>query len=196
MNISELLQNVKRGDVLLTSNPDGLGNVITWFQNLQGDPSIYTHAALFPYDALPKIYEANGTLDIKNITQYIGYKICIIRHKFMTDEAYRKGFREIKDNVGQIYPWHRLLLIGLDNGFNWLFKKLRFKFRSKIARIISRDRPVCSEWVVQFFNSAYIKMGFVNGECWQGKSPDDIDDARIAHPELWETVYEGHLDGK
>jgi hypothetical protein len=236
IEVTQLIKKAEAGDVLLTANPEGLGTVIKWFQELRGDPAVYTHAALiaklslyhyigdkyYVLDANKTVYyngdkyyvldanktvdyngdkyyvlEANKTLDYKPINQYFGKRICLLRNKNMTVEKYAKGFRELFNNLGQKYPYYRLLLQGIDNLCNRLLRVFHVKPLIHVAKLIKFDHPVCSEWVAQFFieGEVPLEQSAKKGEkiSWGGVDPDDFDDWRQKYPEIWETIFEGIL---
>lgn len=195
ITIRELIKIVAPGDVLMTSNPDGLGKYIIMAQEMAGDPAKYTHIAMFglPYEIMQgMIYEANKTLDIHQLDQYIGAPICVIRHAEMTLSKYKIGFAEIEDNLGEKYPYHRLAFHFIDSCCNWLLRNLGFKYRTSIAGKIHLDFHLCSEWIAGHYKKAGLKI-FPKFDKTGGVTPDDFDDARRMYPELWKTIYEGKL---
>lgn len=193
ISIEQLKGIAKAGDILLTSNPQGIGTVIRWFQELQGDPAFYTHTAIIPdsFFITGYILDANGTLDYKTIKKYKNKPICVIRNREMTPELYIKGFiNGLSDNIGQRYPYYRLILHAIDNIGNCLLRKFHVKPKIHTAKLINFDNPVCSEWAAQFFVASGISSFKYD---WEGINPDDFDDCRQKYPEDWETIFEGLL---
>ncbi len=202
ITINKLIEIAEPGDLLLTSNPDGLGTVIRWFQELEGDEAIYTHVAIMPQKYVMErkkmLIEANKVLDYRPIAQYIGKRILLIRHKDMTPETYRKGYKEIKDNLGQKYPYWRLLLHAIDNFSNYFLRLFHVKPLVHVARLVKIDYPVCSEWAAQFLLEADLDLTRnilpeMNIKEWGGINPDHFDDWSQMYPMLWERVFEGRL---
>ena len=108
------------GDVGLTSNPQGLGKAINWAMSLEGDPAVFGHAVLFVQDPDATSFVSNGnmvesswTIRRSNLKKRLK-RMKIIRHRQMTPDLYCKGWPEIEDNLGMIYPFHRLVLHFLD----------------------------------------------------------------------------------
>lgn len=183
----ELQNKLKAGDILLTKNPDGLGTVIKWFQELEGDEAIYTHAALVS-DEPSVIYEANAMLDESDLKDYLNTRICVIRHEKMTDRRYKFGFKcSIQPYLDKKYPYHRLVLHAFDNGFNWLFRQFGIKWKMKTAKWFPITAPVCSEWVDMFFCDVKLL------KTWRGHNPDHIHDRALKDPKKWKIIAEGVL---
>lgn len=200
ITIDELLKITKAGDIGLTENPDGIGKIIKWVQELEGDEAIYTHALIFgqmtfyptnPHNAL--IFEANGKIAMQPLSQYSNKNVCIIRHKQMTKRAYLKGVKEIHNNLGMRYPYYRLTLMCFDTIFNSLLRKIKIKPFCKLSKIIHFDRPVCSELAAQFLIKSGVKTYFTKGEIWTNINPDDIHDAALNNQNTYEIIFEGKL---
>lgn len=188
ITISELIKIVQPGDVLMTSGTTLLSRLIRWSQQLAGDPAKYTHIALFGLkDTINNgyIYEAYKDLNLHELKQYIGYDVCVIRNVDMNLLKFKTRLFEIENNLGQIYPYHRLFFHLIDGCANWILRNLNLKSRAKIAKMINFDRPVCSEWVAQIFNEDFEK--------WAGVVPDDFDDKRLQNHNRWKTIFEGKL---
>lgn len=211
IKLSDLLQLARPGDIGLSENPDGIGKTIKRFQELQGDEAKYTHAFIFSdpkitirhdeYPSLPLeinkaslyIYEAYKQITSNPLSDYFDKNILVMRHRKMDAKKYLKGVKEIEDNLGDVYPYHRLMLHAVDSGINWLLKKLNIKSRAKFAEWLSTDWPVCSELAAQFLLEAGVKTKLAGGEKWQGVQPDDLHDAALRYPATWEIVFEGKL---
>jgi hypothetical protein len=206
MKVDELIKLLQPGDIGLVRGDTFLSKAIRFCQKLEeGDESVYNHVFIVAkkqgegFIANGGIYEAVSKLTKNHIKDYIGNQVCIMRHKEMTPEVYKIGIVEVLDNIGQFYPFHVLLLIGVDYGVSWLIRQVTFGLvkktpeKMRISAYIRPDWPVCSEYGKQLFNTAGLHTGIpIKG--WAGVSPDDFDDARHKHPEIWETVYEGILE--
>lgn len=199
ITFDEFIKLLKIGDIGLTENPNGLGKIIKWFQELEGDDATFTHAflvgdmTLTPTNGDALIYESNKTINLKPISQYFNKHICIIRHKKMTKKAYKTGIVEVLDNISMIYPWYRLGLIAIDTLINWFLIKIKLKPLSKLSCLINFDRPICSELVAQFLLKARLKTLFKKGECWTNINPDDIHDAALSNPKTYEIIFDGKI---
>lgn len=188
ITIPQLIKLVQPGDVLETSGTGTLGKMIRLAQQLEGDHAKYTHIALFgQQETINKwlIYEAYKTLDLHELKQYVGTDICVMRNVDMSPMRLKNRFFEIQNNLGSIYPYHRLFFHLTDSCFNWAFRKLDLNCRMKIAKWIAFDYPVCSEWVAQIFEEDF--------KHWAGVTPDDFDDKRLRSPYRWKTIFEGRL---
>lgn len=206
ITITKLLKITKVGDIGLTENPNGIGKAIKWFQELEGDEAIYTHAILFgemtfyptnPHEAL--IFEANVKIAMQPLCQYLNRNICIIRHKDINENRYLKGIKEVYDNLGMRYPWYRIGLMGLDTFVNAFLRKIKIKALCKLSKIIHFDRPTCAELIAQFLIKSGVKTYFTKGmnwsnvETWTNVHPDDIHDAALRNPDIYEIIFEGKL---
>lgn len=139
------------------------------------------------------IYEAYKQITCNPLFDYLDKNILVMRHKKMSDRKYKKGVKEIEDNLGQTYPYHRLILHAVDSGINWVLKKLNIKWKCKSAYWLSTDWPVCSELATQFLLEAGVKTKLAGGEKWQGVQPDDLHDAALKYSKYWKIIFEGKL---
>lgn len=200
----ELVKLLKPGDILLTRNPAGLGKAINWAQQIgQGDQSEFGHIAIVVRN--PETDKVDGTIaeSVKKISynhacDYLGARICIMRHKGMTAYRYAQGMKEIVDNIGQIYPAHRLVVHLVDACRAWFVRKISggkvgapwFRWSS----LMVMDWPVCSELGAQFMLSSGLESGLpYDGMDWRGVNPDHFDDARLSREDLWTTPFIGTL---
>ncbi|MCK5612858.1 hypothetical protein KAR91_63885 [Candidatus Pacearchaeota archaeon] len=198
MKTNELIRIIKPGDILLTKNPAGLGNLINWAQMIgQGDKSFYGHVAIIVRN--PSNDQIDGTIaesvmkiSYQHVSNYKGNKICIMRHKKMTAYRYNKGMPEVEDNIGQIYPAHRLIVHLADALRAWTIRKISFgkigRPWFRYAKFLRFDWPVCSELAAQFLIAAGVETG-LPFDGWRGINPDHFDDTRLNNPELWKTIY-------
>lgn len=148
----------------------------------------------------PRQYYADGTTAESlwhichgELKAYINKPIAIGRHINMNQFRFACGYREILDNIGQVYPAHRILLHGIDLLRAYLWRKL---IKQQVAWRYSQfglmDWPVCSELAGQFINAAGLKGGWEGGEKWRGLNPDHIWDAWCEHSiKLWMLVFVG-----
>ena len=106
----------------------------------------------------------------------------------MTEDKYLEAYKNvIKPHLGDIYPYHRLLLHAVDNLCNWVLRNLGLQYRLKLAKLIKYDRPVCSEWAYMVYYFLRLVKGYL------GIDPDKIHDNALADPETWQIIYEGNL---
>ena len=201
IRVDSLIKKVRPGDIGLTRNPQGLGVMINFAQSLEGDKSEFGHALVFgkkvgkEYVANGRIIESVSTISVNHISKYAGVKVCVFRHKCMTENSFYLGREELIDNIGQPYPFHRLFVHGFDMANVALcrffsFKKWSPKFR--LAKTMPLDWPVCSELTAQFIIGARLETG-LPGKGWRGVNPDHLDDVRESRTDLYETVYYGML---
>ena len=198
-----IIKQCEPGDILLTCNPAGLGKLINFGQGIEdgGQTSKYGHVAIFAkrvgtqWITSAEIFESVMRISKNSINNYHEQDICVIRHTKMTQKKFYKGREEILDNIGQIYPVHRIVLHGFDMINSWIKRavfrrKAPLKFR--YMKLMPMDWPVCSELGAQFIHTAGLQGGWERKKKgWRGVNPDDFDDARINRPELWTTVLEG-----
>lgn len=205
IKLNEFIKLLQPGDIGLTRNPHGLGKLIRFGQDLEGDPSRYGHAFIVAkkpgkeFVANGDLYESLTTIGRTNIKSYLNTEVCIMRHRQMTPERFFLGREELLDNIGQTYPFHRLALHGIDLGLTYLFRGLSFRCLT-IPKFVSKtniDWPVCSEYAAQFIMSAELEFGhpiqFIDKDSWSGINPDHIDDARQYNLNLWQTIVIAQL---
>ena len=200
---NDVLKLCQPGDILLTSNPAGIGKLINFGQEVEGknDKSKYGHVAIFArkpesiFDVDGSIYESVMRISKNHIDKYSGKEICIIRHTGITKENFLIGRKEILDNLGQIYPGHRLLFHGLDMINSWIKREIfrrKAPLKFRYMRFMPLDWPVCSELGAQFIHKAGLEGGWeAYKKGWRGINPDDFDDCRIKRQDLWQTILEG-----
>jgi hypothetical protein len=190
------------GDIGLTANPQRLGRYINFAQYLEeGDESIFGHALIFTRARGVGVYMSDGSyiesvhkISRGHIDSYAGKRVKIIRHKFMTPEAYEKGHVEVLDNLGQTYPYLRLGLHGVDSLRGWFYRKV-FKKKApwKYSRMTKADWPVCSELAAQQIHFSGLEGGWGNKGTllyngWSGVNPDNLDDVSINRKDLYDTI--------
>ena len=204
--LSEVKKDARPGDVLLTSNPAGIGKLIRFGESIEDCDSSgkYGHVAIIARASEDKpeeninttdgdIYESVMIISKNHIDKYSSKDILIGRHKQMTPMRYFNGIAEVKDNIGQIYPVHRLIFHGLDMINSWI-KRVVFRRKNPLKfrymRFLPLDWPVCSELGAQFFITAGCETG-IDKDGWRGVNPDDFYDAIISRVDLWDIIFEG-----
>ena len=201
--------SARPGDILLTKNPAGIGRLINFGQQLEdGGNSNFGHVAIVASEERkergPKYYRVDGniyesvmTISKNHVKKYGGKECCVLRHREMDPRKYYKGLAEVKDNLGQIYPAHRIVLHGLDMINAWIKRKVSrsskpLKFR--YMKLMPLDWPVCSELGAQFIHAAGLQGGWEDRKAgWRGVNPDDFYDCAVINPARWELVLEGTL---
>jgi hypothetical protein len=201
ITMDQIYSKVKPGDIGLTASPKStMGKLIQFGQRIdEGDESKYGHAFIFaknPGTAFKidgTIYESVLTLSKNHVSKYYGRPMCIIRHKHMSEDGFYLGREEILDNLGQIYPAHRIALHGVDMINSWICRKIfRSELKCKISRLAPLDWPVCSEYAAQFIKTANLETGW--GDFWRGVNPDLIDNTRTERTDLYFTILEGIME--
>jgi hypothetical protein len=204
----DIIKNCMPGDILLTCNSAGIGKLINFGQGIEDGnrKSKYGHVAIFAMEPTSHYHIVDGTVfeSVKRISQnpianYHGQDICVMRHVGMNVGKYFKGREEILDNIGQVYPAHRLVFHGLDMINAWFKRKVfrrKAPLKFRYMRLMPLDWPVCSELAAQFIHTAGLKGGWEERkQGWRGVNPDDFDDART-ETKLWETILEGGYDAR
>lgn len=147
------------GDVFASENPMALGSIINWVQrNTNRDgKSKYTHVGFIINGKCNMTFEALWTYRSQKLMDgYRGKDIVIFRHKDMTPERFKKGWKSVKHLAGKRYPWWRLPMFLIPG----------------LARISLLKMGVCSElWESFFFNT-----GLGDDKIF-GVDPDDVVDA-------------------
>ena len=167
---------LKAGDVFASKNPQGLGKLILMAERIksQDQKAEYGHCGII-------INSGGNTLECVFHVQsqnlfdaYKGQKVIIARWVGMTPEKFQQGYNAIKDQIGKVYPWYRLVLyvVGL-------------------ARWIQlSDVPVCSEYEDKFEYCCGVPT-LSDGHYW-GVTPDNkVDEWRIS--KWMNIVFEGVL---
>lgn len=200
---SDIERDCLPGDILLTCNPAGLGKLINFGQGLEekDGKSKYGHVAIFAkrpgtqWATDATMYESVMRISKNPINNYHEQDVCVIRHHGMNEMRFYLGREEVLDNIGQIYPAHRIVLHGFDMINSWVKRtvfrrKAPLKFR--YMKLMPLDWPVCSELGAQFIRKAGLAGGWeARKKGWRGINPDDFDDARVQHTDLWATILEG-----
>jgi hypothetical protein len=165
---------LKPGDFFATQNPQGLGVAICLAQCLksQDGRAEYGHTGVIITEG-GLTFEALWKVKMQNLFEaYKGQKVLIARWKGMNQETFQKGYDSIKNELGRIYPIHRLILhaLGLARWIHFLGVK------------------VCSEITKCFFVNAGACT--LAGKSYYGVTPDNIvDEIRIS--KHFDIMYEG-----
>ena len=204
ISINKLITMIQPGDFGLTTNPGGkhgvLGKAIRWATYIEeGDGVEYGHGIVFAkqqgpdYTADGSIYESVMKIEKNHIRDYVGSKICIFRHVDMTEKAFFEGREEILDNIGMIYPFHRLPAIMIDMVIAYTFRKFfKTTYRKRLIHLFPMDWPVCTELMAQFIFKSGLETG-LKFNTWKGTTPDHWDDTRKNRFDLYQSVEEGVL---
>jgi len=196
----------KPGDIGLVQGKALISKMIRFGQKIEdGELSPFNHAYIFArrdekrpraiedFFCFGDIYESNHRIEKRHISRYLGLPIMVARHRFMDFNAYLKGYKEIENNLGMIYPYPRIALHSIDLVRAWFYRKcfkttapFRFSFGS-----VHGDWPVCSELAGQFILGAGLIGGWEIGERWKGLNPDHLFDVWRKRPDLWEVVFVG-----
>ena len=75
-----------------------------------GDKADFSHAAII-VDESGDLVESVARISKNNVSKYEGVNCLLVRHEDMSPEKSLGGWSEIENNIGQIYPFHRLLFI-------------------------------------------------------------------------------------
>jgi len=190
--------DTREGDILLVARTKGglLGKLINFGQTLGGDPARYHHVAVF-IDQHGFLVESLAKIKITHFAGYLKghYLLAILRHDMMDRERFNRGIVEAYDNVGMVYPAHRIAVHAVEMPLDWCLRKLRLgglPSWCRLSRHLPLDWPVCSELVAQFLIAAGLSredLGFPH-KGWRGITPDDFDDARQREGTKWKTVAE------
>ena len=164
------MPTLQPGDIFLLNSGGWLNKTIDFFQALySGDhKSDYIHSGVI-LDAEGKTFETTPwrTGNQNLFTTYPGSILLIARWKGITPTGLVSGYGTVRDQMGKIYPYHRLLL-----------------FAVHLARWIHWNGKVCSELVSAFLNGA----GFTR-QVW-GVNVDDLHDEIVNNPAAWTIVFE------
>jgi len=204
--LDEFLERAQPGDILLTANPAGLGKLINFGQGLEdgngGKKSRYGHVAVvaastYDWQVDGTVYESVMTISLNRIRKYYGKECCVLRHREMNKGRYDSGIVEVKDNLGQLYPAHRIVFHGLDMINSWVKRAIfrrKTPLRFRYMKLMPLDWPVCSELGAQFIHAAGLRGGWEDRKKgWRGVNPDDFYDSAVTAPGLWQMIFEGTL---
>lgn len=187
MNLDPNIGETKRpvllpGDEFATRNPMALGDIINVVQAAKSidNKSEYTHTGIITASSGATL-EALWTVKSQNIWDaYRGERLLIVRNIGMTPEVYAAGYAKVRENIGQWYPAHRLLLHLLH-----------------LAKWVHWGRIVCSEFTAKFESGCaeYLgedqASGFMRN--YYGVNPDDLVD-RWEISRYYSMVFEGIVE--
>ena len=155
---------VQPGDLAVVQDNTILGPMVRWGERaFMDDAGVFDHGFIIT-STNGQIIESKLTFRYAQLSQYIGCKIFIVRHKEMTPERFAAGMAVITPDLGKLYPAWRLPLyiLGLERFFN-------------------KGIGVCVEQEGRFMQGA----GFQH--IVYGITPDDL-------AELWnETILQGRM---
>jgi len=142
------------GDLFATRSSSALGVAIRFVQWVWSwdREAPYNHVGIIT-SADGKTLEARWRFKEYNINDYAADKVLIVRHKEMTEEAFKNGMAAVAHDVGCLYPAYRIPL--------FLIPPLA-KFKTGAG--------VCSEQTAEFMKGA----GFMN--VTYGLTPDNLAD--------------------
>ncbi|MBF0102047.1 MAG: hypothetical protein HQK77_14185 [Desulfobacterales bacterium] len=108
------LPQIKRGDIFLTRSEGFLGQAIRTFENIW-DPDVradWNHGGFFYNECPAESIEAlpEGITGRRWPQEFGGEKILIARHELMDDVRFWQGFQRVEMEIGEPYPFHRLIL--------------------------------------------------------------------------------------
>ena len=167
----------KGGDIFLTTHPGiGLGKCITWAQAklLSKDHKArYSHAAHFTRPGF--LLDTGWFVEYRSIKNYTGHQCTIYRPVEIPSSYIMEADKVIRQDLGQRYPWQRLILhfLGLADNIHW-------------------NRLVCSEREAKFLHLIYRRIGCFDFEHYYGITPDWLDDY-CRSSKRFETIFEGVL---
>lgn len=207
MTPKKLLASIQPGDIFATQGKGLLPALVRfgqWLDDCESAP--YSHIGGFsmvlsihPFLADGTTVEARTKIGYYKITDYVGYNILVMRHRQMDFDRFIVGWREVANNIGQVYPVGRLLLHAADMIRGHVWRRLTGRLPDFFCTdaSVSNDWPVCSELWAQFFAAAGLETGFPDGKDgrWKGVSPDDFYDAWRNRPDLWSLIAMGMLGG-
>jgi len=167
-----MLPKIQPGDIFLTRGESLLGRAIRTAEALWAPDgrAEYNHAGFFFCTCPGESIEAlpNGITGRRWPEEFRGEKILIARHREMDPVRFWQGLGRIEMELGEPYPYHRLLL--------HLIKPL--------AEINLLDTYVCSEIVQTFLFFA----GLTRDR--RGWNPDDLEEI-IWQGDPWRIVWGG-----
>lgn len=160
---------LEKGDVFLTRNPMMLGRIINSVQKFwsQDNKSIYSHAGVIISEN-GDTFEALWTIKAAHLKEYKNKEIVIYRYKNMNSKKFKNGMESILENKGQIYPFHRLVLMIIP----------------PLSKYINFGMAVCSEIFGKFLAGAGVDVK------WEGMTPDSAHDFVKNHRDF-DVVFQG-----
>lgn len=130
-------------------------------------------------------YESLKRIAHYDINFYRGCKILIARHRFMTEEAFEKGYKEVLRWNRKAYPWWRLLLFPV--GMARCFHPLGIPVCSELSREHQvHSGVVDAELIAMHLEAAGVKQ---DGYGW---TPDQLAD-EMRKSKFYDVIFEGVL---
>ena len=172
-------------DIILTKTKKGcIGNLILrTMRAFQKDKVYYQHAALVVNDneAIEALWTVELTKLEERFPKFERYKI--IRCPLVGPDRKQAIVKQAKTMLGKKYSYKRIFFQLLDQ----IFRTNRFT-----NGLRTEDEQICSSLVAWCYEK---QTGLkINKLKWQSVEPDDIDDASIKNPAVWETIYEYRRD--
>ncbi len=158
------------GDIFLTHGAGLLPDLINTVEKIKAKDgtAVYSHSGICCGGL--NTFESLTRICTDNLLKYVDRPFMLARHKGMTEQKYAEGMRNVIDENGAVYPFHRLFLVGLGLG-----------------RVSIRNWLVCSELVAKFLMYAQLRK-----EDYCGVTPDNLSD-EIHGSGDWEIIFEGTL---
>lgn len=187
---------VQPGDICLTQGRAFMSKAIRFGQALEdgGQPSYFNHVLGFT-TTRGIIIESVRTIRENTFAKfYLNTPLLVLRHQGLTPELYDRGIKEVQDNLGMVYPAHRIAFHAVDMlwAHGWQMVTGRPWRKHMLARVAT-DWPVCSELWAQFVLAAGLPLGLELGERWQGVNPDHWFDALWVPGTQYKVVYAGRV---
>lgn len=153
-----MLPRIRRGDIFLTRSETLLGAAIRAVESVWAPDghAVYNHAGFFFSECPGESIEAlpDGITGRRWPEEFAGERILIARHDGMDDFRFWQGYGRVEMEIGEMYPYHRLLL--------HVFKPL--------SELNISGMNVCSEIVQMFLFFA----GLTTDR--HGWNPDDLEE--------------------
>jgi uncharacterized protein YycO len=149
----------------------------------QRDNVYYQHAMLIEDEktCIEAVSEIQRNILENRLSEFERYKI--IRCTLIKDDRKQAIVKSAVSKIGTGYSYKRIFLQLLDHIFHTDYFT---------AGLRTDEEQVCSSFVAwSYFKNTGLKF---NGVEWQSCDPDDIDDASIKNPAVWETIYEYRRD--
>jgi hypothetical protein len=149
---------LKPGDIFCSASNGILGKSIRWFERLFAidDSAIFNHAGIITSCSGDTVEALSRGVVESHVSEYYGKRVLVGRHTRMNQGAFLRGFEEIAPEIGDVYPFWRLVLHAIPGASKWIASGKWF---------------VCSELTAKFLNKA------VDFHDWAGVTPDYLADA-------------------
>lgn len=172
-------------DIIITTDKKSLFSalILKAMRTFQRDEVNYQHAILIVDDekCIEALTEVKYNDIEKRLKDFKRYKI--IRCSLLTGERKEAVVKAAEKFLGKKYSYFRIFLQLLDHIFN------TDRFTGKYK---DEDDHICSSllaWAYQ--KETGLKFNGIN---WRSCEPDDIDDASLKNPNVWDTILEWEKD--